>query len=119
MDSSDKTVNSPLDLAEKLGDALSQSDQAQTLRDAKGKVEANPELIQLMNEYQQQMDKVTQQEGAGETIEPDDKRRLKDLHDKLVADPAFKEFNDAQMEYVDLMRRINEILKDKLEETET
>ncbi len=118
MDSSEKTTGSSMDLAEKLGEALSQSDQAQALRDAKDSVEDNPELIELMTEYQQHMDKLSQQERMGETVELDDKRRLKDLHDKLVADPAFKKFNEAQMEYVDLMRRINEILRDKLEETE-
>ena len=112
-------MDSSMKLAEKLGEALSQSNQAQALRDAKGDVEVNPELIQLMTDYQQQMDKVTQQERMGETIDLDDKRRLKELHDKLVADPAFKKFNEAQMEYVDLMRRINEVLRDKLEETET
>ncbi|NLF31875.1 MAG: YlbF family regulator [Planctomycetes bacterium] len=112
-------MDSSLEIAGRLGEALSQSDQAQALRDAKDAVEDNAQLIQLMTDYQEQMDKVTQQERMGEAIELDDKRRLKELHDKLVADPAFKKFNEAQMEYVDLMRRINEVLRDKLEETET
>ena len=47
-----------------------------------------------------------------------DKHRLQELNDKLVASQEFKKFTAAQVEYVDLMRKVNEEIRRELAETE-
>ena len=44
----------------------------------------------------------------------DDKHKLQQLNAALVASDLFKTFTAAQMEYVDLMRKVNQALRDEL-----
>jgi cell fate (sporulation/competence/biofilm development) regulator YlbF (YheA/YmcA/DUF963 family) len=111
-------MNTIIELAQQLGEAISSSDQAATLRTVRTEMAAQEGLVQTMNEYQQQMDKLTQLEKEGATIEVDDKHKLRDLHGRLISDPVYKKFNEAQMEYIDLMRKVNEAMQTKLQETE-
>lgn len=107
-----------INLAQQLGEAISSSPQAAALRSIRQQMAGQDDLTTLMTDYQKQMDKLAQLEQEGKPIEVDDKHSLRDLHDNLVSNPVFKKFNEAQMEYVDLMRKVNEAMRTKLQETE-
>ena len=62
--------------------------------------------------------KVEQLEHENKPVEVDDKHKLRDLHDTLVANDLFKRFTAAQVEYVDLMRQVNQTLRKQLAEVE-
>jgi cell fate (sporulation/competence/biofilm development) regulator YlbF (YheA/YmcA/DUF963 family) len=105
-------------LAERLGRAINESSQAASLRAARKALNAEPALSQLLKDYQAQADRVAQLERDQKAIEVDDKHKLDELQTRLLASEVFKKFTAAQVEYVDLMRKVNEALRNRLAETE-
>lgn len=106
------------ELAEKLGKAIAASPQATKLRQAHAELDAQPELRKMLDEYSQQARKLGEMEAQNKPIEVEDKHKLQDLHDKLVASEVFKKFTAAQVEYVDIMRRVSDTLRGQLAEVE-
>jgi len=106
-----------IELAEQLGKAISQSPQALALRTAREHFASHPDLVQLLRDYQMQADKIAQLERENKPIEVEDKHKLEELHNKLIAAEPFKKLTSAQVEYIDLMRRVNEAMQKHLTET--
>jgi len=106
------------ELAEKLGKAIASSDQAAKLRQARAELDKHPDVKQLLEEYGQQAQKVSQLESQNKPVEVEDKHALRDLHGKLIASDVFKQFTAAQVEYVDVMRQVSDTLRGQLAETE-
>ncbi len=107
-----------IELAERLGKAISDSPQAAALRTARDEMGKQPELDQLLKDFRIQNEKVAGLEAEGKPIEVDDKHKLQELHDKLIASDVFKKFTAAQVEYVDLMRKVNQAMGKELADTE-
>ncbi|MCD4699861.1 MAG: YlbF family regulator [Phycisphaerae bacterium] len=107
-----------IELAERLGKAIGNSSQASTLRGAREEMNKQGEIAQLLKDYQAQAGKIAESEHENKPVEVDDKHKLQELHGKLVASDVFKKFTAAQVEYIDLMRQVNETLQKQLSETE-
>ena len=107
-----------IELAQRLGKSISESPQADNLRAARKEMNTQGEITQLLKDYQAQTEKVTKLEQEKKPVEVDDKHKLQQLHGKLVASDVFKKFTAAQVEYIDLMRQVNETLQKQLAETE-
>jgi len=107
-----------LELAERLGKAIAESPQARNMLAAGDALREQKDVAGLLGEFQAQSDKITQLENEQKPVEVEDKHKLQDLHDKLVACEVFKRYTAAQVEYVDLMRKVNEAMGQHLEETE-
>lgn len=107
-----------IELARQLGRAIGASPQAAALRAARKAMNNQPELDELLKDYQAQADKIARLESDEKPVEVADKHRLQELQDSLFASEAFKTFTAAQVEYVDLMRRVNTALRGQLAETE-
>lgn len=106
------------ELAERLGKAIADSPEATRLRAAHETMSAQPEIARVLKDYQAQSDKIALLEREQKPVEVQDKHKLKELRDKLVASEVFKKLTAAQVEYVDLMREVNEALRRQLAETE-
>jgi len=111
-------VEAIIQLAERLGKAIANSPQAMSLRTAREELDEQEDLSKMLTEFQEQAEKVARLERENKPIEVEDKRRLRELQDKLVASETFKRFTASQLEYVDLMRKVNEALRGQLMETE-
>ena len=107
-----------IQLAERLGKAVADSPQAAALRQAREELDKHADLIQLLKDYQEQADKVGNLEEQNAPIEVEDKQKLRDLREKLLASDAFKKLTVAQVDYVDLMRKVNTAIQKHLTETE-
>ena len=107
-----------VELADRLGKAIAESPVAARLRAARKAQVDQPELNKLLDDYRTQSDKIAKLQAEKKPIEVQDKHRLRDLNDKLVSSETFKELTAAQMEYVDLMRRVNDALQKHLADTE-
>jgi cell fate (sporulation/competence/biofilm development) regulator YlbF (YheA/YmcA/DUF963 family) len=103
-----------IDLASQLGKTIAQSPQAARLHAARAAMSKRPDLEQLLKDYRGQADKIAALEQDNKPIEVDDKQRLAALEGKLLAAEEFKQFTIAQMEYVDLMRKVNQELRRQL-----
>ena len=97
-------------LAQKLGVAIGQSAQSVSLRNARKQLDAQPDVKKLTEEFRRQSDKVAALEGENKPVEVEDKRKLQEINDKLVANDVFKKHMAAQVEYVDLMRKVNQAI---------
>jgi len=111
-------VSEILDLAERLGKAIAGSPQVAKLRQAQKALEGEQETAKLLTDYQQQADRIAQLEADKKPIEPEDKRKLQDLHDALVASDVFKKYTMAQVDYVDLMRSVNDKIQQSMGDVE-
>ncbi|MHC4982848.1 MAG: YlbF family regulator [Planctomycetota bacterium] len=108
-----------IELAERLGKAIADSPQASALRAAREELRKNAELSQLLKDFRAQAQKVAKLEGENKPIEVEDKHKLRDTQEKLAASDIFKKFTAAQVEYIDLMRKVNVALEQQLSATES
>jgi len=111
-------MNHIIELAERLGKAIADCPQAAGLRAAREELNNHQDLKKLFEDYQQQALKIATLEREQKTIEVEDKHLLQQLEDKLLASEVFKKFTAAQVEYVDVMRKVNEALQKPLAGTE-
>jgi cell fate (sporulation/competence/biofilm development) regulator YlbF (YheA/YmcA/DUF963 family) len=100
-----------LDLAARLGKAIAESPQAATLRAAKEELNKHADLAAVLKDFSAQADKIARLEAEGKPVEVDDKHRLDELEGNLVGHEVFKRYTAAQVDYVDLMRRVNAELR--------
>jgi len=107
-----------IEQAEKLGKAIAQSPAAAKLRAARKEVNGDAELSRLLKDYQAQSEKIARLEQDNQPVEVEEKRKLKALEEKLLASQQFKNLTAAQMDYVDLMRKVNSALRQQLNEVE-
>jgi len=111
-------VDDIVELADRLGKAIAESEQGRNLRKARDALSQHKDLEQTLRDYQQQMNKIAKLQEVNSPIEVEDKHKLQQLQDKLLASEIFKEFTAAQVEYVDLMRKVNGTLNKHLADTE-
>jgi cell fate (sporulation/competence/biofilm development) regulator YlbF (YheA/YmcA/DUF963 family) len=103
-----------IQLAEQLGKAITGAPEAVAMHAARAAVSAKPELRQMLNDYQQQVNRIGKLEHEGKPIEAADKQKLQALHEKLIADADFKKLTEAQMDYVELLRKVSNAMRQQL-----
>lgn len=95
-----------LELATKLGKRIAQDPRAVAMADAKEALDSSPVDRELLADYEHQQHKLHTLEMGGKPIEPEDKRRLAELHEKVVSSEAIKLLIKAQANYVELMTQV-------------
>jgi len=99
------------ELAKRLGKAIGESPVAGEMRDARKAMEAEADLVKAVNDFQEQMEKVRKLEVEGKTIEVADKHKLTEMESVLTSSDVFKKYTAAQVEYIDMMRKVNEAIQ--------
>jgi cell fate (sporulation/competence/biofilm development) regulator YlbF (YheA/YmcA/DUF963 family) len=97
-----------LELAANLGKRVAVDSRARRLHQARTSFEGNLEARQLISDYEHQQQRIAELEYSGRPIEPEEKRRLTELHQKVTANAVLKELLKAQADYVELMTLISE-----------
>lgn len=103
-----------LQLAEQLGKQLADSQQAGAYKSARLSVQADQAAMQLMTEFQTQAEKIAQLEDGNRPIEIADKRRFQQLQEQLAGNQKIKDLTEAQMNYLDLLRQVNQAIHHQL-----
>lgn len=111
-------MNEIIELAGRLGKAIADSAQALKLREARKALHSQADIMQVMKDYQAQAEKIARLEDEKKPVEVDDKHKLDGLHGKLISSEVFKKYTSAQVDYIDLMRKVNEALRGQLAATE-
>ena len=106
------------ELADRLGKEIAASPAAKELHLAREALHAETDLANTLKTFQDQTAKIAQIESEGKPVEVDDKHKLRDMHNKLVASATFKKFTAAQVAYVDMMRKVNEALQRQIGQAE-
>ena len=103
-------------LAEQLGKAIAASPQAARLRQARQALTADAQTAQLLREYNAQASRLERLEAEQQPVGDEERRKLQELHGKLVSSELFKEYTQAQVEFAELMRTVNEAIRKPLGE---
>ena len=99
-----------LKLADQLGKAIADAQAAESLRAAREAMHADSETMELLEQFMKQSAKLNELAQKQQPIEPEDKRAMNDLQGQVAAKGTFKTFSAAQVEYVDLMRRVSQAI---------
>lgn len=68
----------------------------------------------LLRDYQAQLDHIRDLEARQKPVEVSDKHRLKDLETRMAGHESLKNLMRQQVEYVDLMARVNRAMDEPL-----
>ena len=97
-----------LDLAGRLGKRIAEDSRAKQMTAAQTALEKSLADRQLLNDYERQQQKIYELEVGGKPIEPDDKRRLADLHGRVVGSAVIKQVLKAQADFLELMTTVSQ-----------
>jgi len=113
------TTQDVLDAAEKTGKLLAEHPTTQKLEQVFQRLQANREAQQTLNSYEQHLSTLAQKQQQGQPIEPGEKQKLEQIQQELAANPLLGELQMAQMDYLDLTRKVREAIFGGGEEEES
>jgi cell fate (sporulation/competence/biofilm development) regulator YlbF (YheA/YmcA/DUF963 family) len=96
--------------AAELGEMLGEHPKVGRLEAAIKKLKEDTEAQRALSDLNRHLQAVTEKEMAGQPIEVSDKRRLQELQSEVVHNLVLREFQLAQMDYVDLVRRLDDAM---------
>lgn len=68
------------------------------------------EAQRLMTDLNRHIEKLGQKEAQGQPIEVSDKKTLDELQQKVIRHPLLSQFQMVQMDYLDLMRQVDDVI---------
>ena len=110
-------LNEILDLANKLGDLVSAHPAVAKYKDAQKLVSADPDAGRLLADFDRQLDTLSRQEASGMGITDAQRRSLESLQSQIMSHIKIKNLNMAQVDFVDLLRKVNQTWQAKLADT--
>lgn len=99
-----------LQAARDLGKQIAKHDAAVRLEQAMKKLDDNVDAQRLLNDYNRSTQSIAQKETEGKPIEVEDKHKLKQLQDQVMGNALLGQLQMAQMDYLDLMRRVDQAM---------
>lgn len=103
-----------LDEADKLGQLVAQHPAVAKYKSAQKSVSEDPDASRLMRDFERTLDTLAQQEQRGLPVTDAQRTQLESLQTQIMSHIKVKALNLAQMEFVDLLRRVNQTIQSKL-----
>jgi cell fate (sporulation/competence/biofilm development) regulator YlbF (YheA/YmcA/DUF963 family) len=100
-----------LELASRLGKRIAQEDRGQRMIAARAALEGSLADRQLLANFEECQRRIQQLQMEGRAIEPEDKRKLVDLQNRVIASPVLKDLLRAQADFVELMAQVSTCLE--------
>jgi cell fate (sporulation/competence/biofilm development) regulator YlbF (YheA/YmcA/DUF963 family) len=100
--------------AEKLGQLVAQHPAVARYKEAQKAVESDPDAGRLMAEFNRQMDTLERQMQAGMNVTDAQRANIEALQARIVSHLKIKALNLAQVEFVDLLRKITQTIQKPL-----
>ncbi len=99
-----------IDAATTLGKLIADHSVGQKLENAIGKLEKDIDAQRELTDYQRFIQTLGEKEAAGKPIEVEEKQKLQTLQNAVVQNLTLQQFQMAQMDYLDLMREVDQII---------
>ena len=96
--------------AEELGKLIAKHPATEKYESTVKKLRDDVEAQRTLNDYYRHLATIAEKENRQEPIEVDDKRKVDELHDKVVSHPVLRNLQMVQMDYLDLIRRVDEAM---------
>ena len=103
-----------LEIAEKLSQAIADSNRYKSLRKAEKAVMADEDAVKTVKERDEIAVKVAQKEHKGEPIEPEEKRLLASAEEALRANPLLGDLSRAQADFQEMLNLVNQRITARL-----
>ncbi len=101
-----------LEQAARLGEQIAADPRGRQMADARAALDGSLQDRQLLEDYEAQQQKMNELAAAGRPIEPEDKRRLADLHAKVIGSRVIKDVLKAQADYLELMTAVSQRIEE-------
>ena len=102
------TTDEVLAAARELGKLVKGHDAAKKYEQIITGLRDDSDAQRLLTDYNRQLNTIAEKESAGKPIEVGDKRSLEEIQGKVIQHPVLRDLQIVQMDYLDLMRRIDE-----------
>ena len=99
-----------LDAARKLGEFISRSDESIKYKNALESLNENIQAKNLIDDLNRHIEYISEKEARQQPIEVEDKRKLEKLRGDVAQDPLLRNLQLTQMNYVDLMRQVDQAI---------
>lgn len=100
-----------MDAAEKLSQLVGQHPAVERYRQAQKAVNDDPDANRLLSEFDRQLEALLRQEQSGMPATDAQRKQLETLQMQIASHLKIKAFNMAQVELVDLLRKINQTVQ--------
>ena len=100
--------NEIIQAAEKLGQLVSQHPAVEKYRQAQKSVADDPDASRLLAEFDRQLENLARQEQSGMPSTDAQRRQLETLQTQIVSHIKVKALNMAQVDFMDLLRKVSQ-----------
>ena len=101
--------------AEELGRAIREHPRYKRLMEADARVRGDSSAAEALKAYNGAVMKIAEKEQKHQPIEVEEKRAVERLRGAVVANEAIKAFMQAQADYAELMKKMNDAIYSQLE----
>jgi cell fate (sporulation/competence/biofilm development) regulator YlbF (YheA/YmcA/DUF963 family) len=105
-----------LDAAEKLSQLVADHPAVARYKSAQKSVSEDPEAGRLMADFERQLETLGRQEQQGVPVTEAQRQGLETLQSRIVSHIKIKNLNLAQVEFIDLLRKVNQTIQRPLTE---
>ena len=103
-----------MDAAEKIGQMLVEHPAVIRYQQAQKTVSEDAEAGRMLQEFDRTLEKLGRQEQSGMQVTDAQRQQLETLQSRIVSHIKVKNLNLAQVEFVDLLRRVNQTIQKPL-----
>ena len=100
--------------ADKLGSLVAQHPAVEKYKQAQKAVTEDPDASRTMQEFERQMETLVRQESSGMPVTDAQRQALESLQSRIVSNIKVKALNMAQVEFIDLLRKVNQAIQAKV-----
>lgn len=100
-----------MDEATKLGELVAQHPAVAKYKEARKAVEQDPDANRLMAEFDRQIEALSRQQASGMQVTDAQQQALESLQSKIVSHLKIKALNMAQVDFIDLLRKITQTIQ--------
>lgn len=102
--------------ADKLGQLVAQHPAVERYRNAQRAVAEDPDANRTMAEFERQLESLARQEQTGMPVTDAQRQQLESLQSRIVSNVKVKNLNMAQVDFIDLLRKVNQAIQSKVVE---
>ena len=103
-----------LDAASKLADLVAQHPAIENYRKAQKALADDPDASRSMSEFNRTLETLARQEAQGMPVTDAQRTQLESLQSRIVSNIKVKALNMAQVEFIDLLRKVNQAMLSKV-----
>jgi len=94
--------------AEKLGQLVAQHPAVEKYKQAQKAVSQDPDASKLLADFDKQLETLARQEQSGMHVTDAQRMSLESIQSRIVSNPKVKALNTAQVDFMDLLRKVSQ-----------